>query len=136
MYFAQSKPLLRYINLFKKKALITVQSQPCALKYTFTVSSLHFCLGKLLTKSHIVSMHSTTIQPVVFPLFYYRDIPYLDGLHQDIGYWSTVVCTPSVAEGENILENYLNNFRKLASLVVTESPSSIYSKSQAQSSLL
>lgn len=69
-------------------------------------------------------------------VFFYRDIPYLDWLQQDIGYWSTDVCAPSVAEGEDILENYLNNFRKLAGLFVTVSPNSIYSKFQAQSGLL
>lgn len=66
----------------------------------------------------------------------YRDIPYLDRLQQDIGYWSTDVCVPSVAEGEDILGNYLNNFRKLGSVFVTVSPNSIYSKFQAQSGLL
>lgn len=60
----------------------------------------------------------------------------MDWLQQDIGYWSTDVCVPSVAEGEDKLENYLNNFRKLASLFVAVSPNSIYSKSQAQSGLL
>lgn len=52
----------------------------------------------------------------------------MDWLQQDMGYWSTEGCALSVAE--DILENYLNNFSKLASLVVAVSSNTIYSKFQ------
>lgn len=38
-----------------------------------------------------------------------------------MGYWSTVKCVPSTAEGGGHGENYLNNLRRLASLVVSVS---------------
>ncbi len=43
---------------------------------------------------------------------------------------------PVKRKAEDIAENYLNNFRKLASLFATVTPNTIYSKFQAQSGLL